>query len=119
MKRILGFASVLVLACAPAFAGSDSQSVTIAAPVKVGATQLPAGTYKVTYTGAGSDVLVTLSKNGKAVASSPAKVVAERNQYSGVSTQTVGGVQILQEIQLSAVDLILADNATVASTSGH
>jgi hypothetical protein len=111
MKRYFGFLIVLVLGCAPAFAVSDSQSVSIASPVKIGSTQLAAGTYKVSWTGAGSNVQVTLVKNGKTVATVPAKMVSERNQYSGVSTQTQGGAQVLQAIQLNTVTLVLSETA--------
>jgi len=111
MKRYFGFLIVLVLACAPVFAASDSQSVNIPSAVKVGATQIAPGTYKVSWTGAGSDVQVTLAKNGKTVATIPAKMVSERNQYSGVSTQTQGGAQVLQAIQLNTVTLVLNDTS--------
>lgn len=115
MKRIFGFLIVLVLACAPAFAVSDSQSVNIPSPVKIGSTQVAAGSYKVSWTGAGSDVQVTLAKNGKTVATAPAKIVSERNQYSGVSTQTQGGVQVLQAIQLNSITLVLQDPTQTAA----
>jgi hypothetical protein len=111
MKRIFGFLIVLVLAGAPAFAVSDSQSVNIPSAVKVGSTQVAAGSYKVSWTGAGSNVQVTLAKNGKTVATAPAKIVSERNQYSGVSTQAEGGAQVLQTIQLNSVTLVLVDQS--------
>jgi hypothetical protein len=111
MKRIFGFLIVLVLASAPVFAVSDSQNVNIPSAVKVGSTQIAAGTYKVSWTGAGSDVQVTLAKNGKTVATVPAKMVSERNQYSGVSTQGQGDAQVLQTIQLNTVTLVLSDTA--------
>ena len=55
MKRFLGYAAVLALLSAPAFAAKNSETINISEPVTVGATQLPAADYKVTWTGTGSE----------------------------------------------------------------
>ena len=57
MKRLVAFASMLVLAAAPAFAaGVKPQTVIIPEAVQVGSRQLPAGSYKLAWTGSGPDV---------------------------------------------------------------
>jgi hypothetical protein len=120
MKRYFSYAVLLVLLSVPAFAGSNSQSISIPSAVTVGSVQLPAGDYKVNWTGAGPDVQVTLTRNGKSVVTTSAKVVAERNTYIGVGTQAQGSVNVLQTIQLSNVSLVLEAPAAVATvSSGH
>ncbi len=107
MKRFFGIAMILVLFSAPAFAATNKpQTVTIPETVQVGSTQVPAGDYKLTWTGAGSDVQVTLAQNNKAVVTFSAKAISGKNS-PGVDTDTKGGVSVLQSIQLSSVSLVL------------
>ena len=67
MKRFFGIALALVLFAAPAFAAGKPQSVTLSNAVQVGSTLVPAGDYKLSWTGTGPDVQATLAQNGKAV----------------------------------------------------
>jgi len=108
MKRFFGFALMLVLFSATAFAGGNNkpQTVTIPETVRVGSTQVPAGDYKLTWTGAGSDVQVTLAQNNKAVVTFPAKAITGKNN-PGIDTETKGGVSVLQSIQTNALSLVL------------
>jgi len=107
MKRFFGFALILALSAVPALAATNSQSVTFAGAVKVGSTQLPAGSYKVTWTGAGPAVQVTLTQGKKTLATVQAKVVEQKNNHNGVTTNTQGGVDVVQAIQLNNVSLVL------------
>jgi opacity protein-like surface antigen len=102
MKRFFGFALMLVLLAAPAFASQKPQTVTFAVAVQVG------------WTGSGSDVQVTLTQNKKAVVTFPAKAV-EGKYNPGVETEAKGGVNILETIQLNSVSLVLGG----ASHSGQ
>ncbi len=104
MKRFFGFALMLSLLAAPAFAGKKAQTLVISEKVMVGTTALPVGTYKVTYEGTGPTVQVTLSKDQKSFATFPAKAVAGKNS-NGVTTDTRNGVSTLLSIQLSDVSL--------------
>jgi len=113
MKRFFGFALLLVLFSVPAFAGKNSDTVRIPSNVSVGTTQIPAGSYKVTWTGSGPDVQLTLAQNGKTLVSVPAKVVAEKNGPSGIVTNTESGAEVLREIHLSNLSLVLS-GATVS-----
>src|ERR1700691_4215159 len=83
MKRFIGFAWLLVLFSVPAFAARNSQTVNLSENVKVGSTQIPAGNYKVTWTGSGSDAQVTLAQGGKTFVTAPAKVVEEKHNLTG------------------------------------
>jgi hypothetical protein len=116
MKRVYGFALALALVAAPAFASSNTQSVSIPSAVTVGSTQLPAGDYKVSWAGSGSIVQVTIAKNGKTIATAPATVVPERHAYNSVTTETQGSANVLQAIQLADARLVLTK---AAPTSGQ
>ena len=102
MKRFLGYAAMLALLAAPAFAAKNSDSITISQPVTVGSTKLPAADYKVSWTGTGSSAQVTLA-NGKSSVTLPAKVVDQKNSYNSVLTQSKDGANILQGINLNKV----------------
>jgi len=109
MKRLFGFALILALFSVPAFAGNKSQSVNLAAAATVGSTQLPAGNYKVTWTGSGSSVQVSLTQGKKTIVTVQAKAVEQKNNQTGVTTDTQGGVSVLRSIQLDSVSLVLQD----------
>ena len=107
MKRFLGFVFVSTLLAVPALAANQSQTVKFPTSVQVGATQLPAGDYKVTWTASGTDAKVTLTKKGVAPVTVPAKIVEQKNYNQGVSTSTEDGKQVLRTILLSNVNLVL------------
>jgi hypothetical protein len=113
MKRFFGFALLLVLFSVPAFASKNSDTLSIPSKVTVGTTQIPAGSYKLTWTGSGSDVQLTLAKDGKTLVIVPAKVVAEKNGAIGVVTSTESGAEVLRTINLSKMSLVISD-ATVS-----
>jgi len=105
MNRLAVFASILVLFASPAFGKSTkTQTVVIPQNVQVGSTQLPAGTYKLAYTGSGSDVQVTLTQAGKTVVTFAAKAVEQKNN-PGVDLNTNAGVTRLDSINLDKVSL--------------
>ena len=112
MKRLLGFAVLVTLLSVPAFA-KNSQSVVVPKDVTVGSTQLPAGQYKVTWTGTGSSVQVTLKQQDAhtpATATVQAKLVEQNNGNASVTIDTQGAVNTLQEIQLNHVNLVLSSS---------
>jgi hypothetical protein len=115
MKRFFGSALLLVLVSVPAFAGKNSQTISLSENVKVGSTQIPAGDYKVTWTGSGSDAQVTLAQGGKTFVTVPAKVVEEKHNLSGFTVNTKDGVDRLDTIELNNFSLLLE----AASTSGQ
>jgi hypothetical protein len=105
MKRFVGYAAVLALLSAPAFAAKNSYTVNISEPVTVGTTQLPAAAYHVTWTGTGSSAQVTLA-SGKSTVTVPAKVVDQKNAVNSVLTGTKGGSNVLEGINLNNVTLV-------------
>lgn len=107
MKRFTGIASALVLLAVPMFASSKKpQTIVIPENVQVGTTKLPAGTYKLEWTGTGQQVQATITtKDGKTVATFAAKAIEAKNGNSGVDIDTQGGVSNLKRIILENVDL--------------
>ena len=102
MKRFLVNAAMLVVLSAPAFAAKNSEKVNIAVPVTVGATHIPAASYKVTWTGTGNTGQVTLT-NGKSVVTLPAKVVEQKNNVNSVHTSSENGTTVLKGFTFSNV----------------
>jgi len=106
MKRSLGFAMMLTLLSAPAFAGRNSQTVNIPEPMKAGTTQLAAGNYDVTWTGTGPNIQVTFTQNRKVLATVPAQLVVESNKNEGLNTNTQGTVETLESIRMRNMTLV-------------
>jgi Family of unknown function (DUF5849) len=115
VKRFFGFAIMLASLSVPALAAKNSQTVAISDPVKVGSTQLPAGEYKVSWTGTGPNVQVTIAEKGGNSVTVPAKLVDAKNGHVALLTNSVGGARVLESIQLENLSLILSG----ASNSGE
>lgn len=111
MKRVFGYALMLALAVAPAMAAKNSSSFNLGQDVKVGNTDIPAGNVKVSWTGTGDSVQVTLASNGKTV-TVPAKLVSEKNGHKAYVVNNKGGVDQLQTIQLNDLSLQLQDGTS-------
>jgi hypothetical protein len=107
MKRFFGLVLACTLLAVPALAANNTQTVNIPGAVQVGSSTLPAGDYKVTWTGTGDSAQVTLAKKGVPSVTVPAKVVEQKHSFNGVSTSTVGGKDVLHTIILSNVSLVL------------
>ncbi len=107
MKR---FASLIVLStliATAAFAAENgSGKIRLDSAVKVGSTELPAGEYKVTWTGSGANSEVTLTQ-GKTKVTAPAQVVAVRHNNDAVATKNENGSRVLTEIQFQKQTLVL------------
>lgn len=112
MKRFFASALIVASLSVPAFAAKNSQDITLTDPVKVGETQLPAGNYKVSWTTTGSATQVTIAEKGKASVTVPAKLVDAKNGHVAVLTNTVGGVAVLQSIQLNNMSLVLTSDVS-------
>jgi hypothetical protein len=105
MKRFfIGFAALLALVTAPAFAAKNSGKISIGQTVTVGSTQVPAADYKVTWNETGANAQVTLT-HGKSVFTFPAKVVEQKNNVPSVRTDSKGGASILMGIDLDKVSM--------------
>jgi len=111
VKRLSYCALILALMSAPAFAAKNSQSVNFPNAVKVGTTQLPAGDYKVSWDGTGSNVQVTLEQKGTkhpATATIAAKVVEQKNPQVGYTVDSTGGVNSIETLQFSKYNVVFA-----------
>jgi len=107
MKRFSSLLILSTLLAAAAFAADGgSGKVNLDSAVKVGSTELPAGTYKVTWTGSGDNAQVTL-KQGKTSASTTAQVVEVRRNSDAIATKNENGSRILTEIQFRDTTLVL------------
>ena len=69
------FSLALLLATAAFAADGGKGSFQISSPAQVNGTNLPAGDYSVKWTGSGPDVQLTISRNGRSVATVPARIV--------------------------------------------
>ncbi len=113
--KILASLMILFTAFAiTAFAADGSGKIHLDNSVKVGSTELPAGDYKVTWTGSGDNAQVTL-KQGKTSATTTARLVDVRRNSDGVGTKTENGSAVLTEIQFKEKTLVL-DQGTAQST---
>ncbi len=107
MKRIATLILLSTLVAVTAFAAdSGSGNLRLDSAVKVGATELPAGDYKVTWTGSGPNTEVTLTQ-GKTKATVPAQVVEVRRNNDAFATKSENGARVLTEIQFRNQTLVL------------
>jgi YD repeat-containing protein len=112
MKRIAALIVLSTLIATAAFAvDSGSGMIRLDSAVKVGATELPAGDYKVTWTGKGANTEVTLTQ-GKTKVTAPAQLVEVNRKSDAVSTKSENGARILTEIQFRNQTLVLQNSST-------
>jgi hypothetical protein len=114
MKRFFGYAIILASLSVPAFAAKNSQNVTLSLPATVGSTKLPAGEYKVSWTGTGSAVEVTFARKGLATVTVPAKAVESKSIREAQEYKTVNGVEVLQAIIFNNVKLEISGATPVS-----
>ncbi len=108
MKRFIGFAIVLSSLSFPAFAAKNSQTVKLPNPTTVGSTKLPAGDYKISWTGSAPDVQVTLEQKDvqKPVTVTLAgKLVPAKHDRTQLTTNTQAGSTTLESVQFKDATL--------------
>lgn len=108
MKRWMGIALILGSLSLSALAAKNSQTMSLVGPLKVGSAQLAAGDVKISWTGTGSNVQVTLAQHGKAPVTVPAKMVDTKNGRVGLITDSAGGADVLKSIELNNFTLVLS-----------
>jgi hypothetical protein len=116
MKRFYVLALILSALSIPAFAAKNSQTINLADATTVGSAKLPAGEYKLSWTGSAPDVQVTLEQKnaGKpATVTLPAKLVSEKHDHTQLTTTSKNGAATLQNVQLK--DITLTFTSTPAS----
>ena len=111
MKRALGCALILGFFSIPGFASSNSKKVTFADAVTVGTAKLPAGDYKVTWTGAGPSVqvsIVQLNTYHPLKVTVPAKLETVKDGHTGMTTKNQNGTEVVEQLDLNKVSLIFS-----------
>ena len=109
MKRISVLLILLTTISLTAFAANaGSGKVSFDSPVKVGSTELPAGDYKVTWTGSGDNAQVTL-KQGKTSATTAARIVEVRRNADAFTSKMENGARVVTEIQFRDTTLVLQE----------
>ncbi len=103
MKSSLsGKAMILFLAVAAvtsAFAADGGKgNFQISAPVQVNGTTIPAGDYVAKWSGSGPTVQVNIVKNGKTLATVPAKLVQSEKKASDDSAEIQNGAAGKREL---------------------
>jgi hypothetical protein len=110
MKKLFGCALIVLLFSVPSFA-KNTQTITLAGKASVGATQLPAGQYEVSWTGSGNNVQVTFKQEGAshpATSTVSARLVQQKNDHVGLSMDSQGGATVIDSVQLSHFTLVLS-----------
>lgn len=109
MKRLSFCALILVLLSAPAFAAKNAQTVNFPDAVKIGTAQLPAGDYKVTWDGTGSNVQITLQQKGvqhPVSATVAAQVEEQKNNTNGYIMKSKDGVNAVESLQFTRYNVV-------------
>ena len=113
MKSIRAFLAFLFLLALPvaSFAAKNSKEVTFDTPVKVGDTQLEAGTYKVAWSGTGTQVEVSFSQNGNKLASATAQLSNEAGPYDDAVelAPDQDGSMVLRQLDFKNLKLVFSN----------
>jgi len=115
MKKFAFLLITLVFATSLFAASKNSATIVLRDSVSVGASKLPAGEYKVTWTDPGADSKVTFAQGKTTVAVIPATIVAGQNASVSVLTATQGSTLVLNGLRLKTADVTFGNNAK----SGH
>ena len=117
MKRLVSLILLSTLIAVTALAADGgSGKIRLDTAVKVGTTELPAGDYKVKWTGSGANAQVTLTQ-GKTTATVPAQVVEVRRNNDAFSTKSESGSRVLTETQFQKETLVF--QSTTAQVAGR
>jgi hypothetical protein len=119
--------ALLLLPAVNVFAATDNHKggLSIGSSVQVGSTQLQAGDYAVKWDGAGPSVQVNIIRNGKVVATVPARVVelgrkSDHNQAE--TTAGANGGRLLTRLQFEGKTFALelsGETVSDAKSSGE
>jgi hypothetical protein len=115
MKRFSTLLILATLVSVAAFAAeSGSGKIHLTNSVKVGSTELPAGDYKVTWSGSADKAQVTLTQ-GKNVATTTARIEAAHQNNDSVIVTEQNGSRTLNEIQVHGTTLVLQNGQSTGA----
>lgn len=100
--------ALVILAAVVLATSAFAANITVAQPMTLNGKQVAPGSYKVVYTGSGSDVQVNLVK-GKNTISAPARIEERENKarFDAVVTDEAGGTREVKEILLGGKKQVL------------
>ena len=109
MNRKNVMTALVILAAVVLATSAFAANITVAQPMTLNGKQLAPGSYKVVYTGSGSDVQVNLVKGKNTVASAPARIEQRENKsrFDAVVTDEAGGTREVKEILLGGKNQVL------------
>lgn len=108
MRRILGNALTAILLSATVVTAQSSQTFYLATAVRAGNVELPRGIYEVTWSApTRSRVTLTIKTEDEKTFKVVARVIAGKQDRTGVVTSVVDGVSYLQEFHTSNAKFIL------------
>ena len=115
MKRIFGFALLLILSSVTLMAAKNSQTFYLSSDVRASNVELPRGICEVTWsTTSGSRVQLTIKTDDKKTVTVPAHMVQGKEDGAGVVTSVVNGVTYLVELHTRNAKFVF-ENGTGAS----
>lgn len=112
MKRFFVSAVILCSLTVAAFAAKNSENLNVSRTMVIGTTKVAQGEYKVSWAGSDANLQLTITKNGKTVATAPAKMVQEKSGAVGVTTNTVNGAEVVDTILFRNFKFVIASPAT-------
>jgi hypothetical protein len=99
MRYMCGFALSAMLLPGSLMAAQDTQTIYLATPVRAGNAELPRGICEVSWNAAsGSRVRLTIKTEDDKTLTVSARMVAGKQDTTGVVTSVINGVTYLQEL---------------------
>ena len=112
MRRMIGFALLIILSSVTLVAAKNSQTFYLSSDVRAGNVQLPRGICEVTWsTTSGSRVQLTIKTDDKKTVTIPALMVEGKDDRAGVVTSVVNGVTYLVELHTRSAKFVF-ENGT-------
>ena len=102
-SKIMMFCLVVTLSCIGFAADTHKANFQISEATQVNGTELAAGYYVATWAGEGPDVQVNITRNGKSVATVPAKMIQldQKSREDATETRTSGNGKELSTLQFA------------------
>ena len=108
MKYMRGLALSAMLFSGTLMAAKDTQTIYLATPVRAGNAELPRGICEVSWDAAsGSRVRLTMKTEDNKTFTVSARMVAGKQDTTGVVTSVINGVTYLQEIHTNNARFVI------------
>jgi hypothetical protein len=108
MRYMRGLALLAMLFSGTLMAAKDTQTIYLAMPVRAGNAELPRGICEVSWTAAsGSRVRLTIKTEDDKTLTVSARMVAGKQDTTGVVTSVINGVTYLQELHIKNARFVI------------